>query len=55
MKIRGFIMLAIGVAGLLVNEFEWIWTHSTKVTIIFAVIAAAGLAYLVWAWVQARG
>jgi UDP-N-acetylmuramyl pentapeptide phosphotransferase/UDP-N-acetylglucosamine-1-phosphate transferase len=55
MKIRGFILLAIGVVGLLVNEFDLIWTHSSKVTIIFAVIAAAGLAYLVWAWVKARG
>jgi hypothetical protein len=52
MKIRGFILLAIGLAGLLLNEFELLWTHSTKVTIIFAVVIAAGLAYLVWALVK---
>jgi hypothetical protein len=54
MIIRGLIMLAIGVAGILVNEFDLIWTASTKVTIIFAIIAAAGLAYLVWALFKKR-
>jgi hypothetical protein len=54
-KIRGFIMLAIGVAGLLVNEFDLLWTHSWKVTIIFAIVAAAGLINLVWALIKAGG
>jgi hypothetical protein len=54
MIIRGFILLAIGAAGLLVNEFGWLWTRSTKVTLIFAVVAAAGLIYLVWSFWKRR-
>ena len=55
MKIRGFIMLAVGVVGLLFNEFELLWTHSSKVTIVFAIVVAAGLVNLVWAFLKARG
>ncbi len=49
-------MLAVGVVGLLVNEFGLLWTRSTKVTIIFAVVATAGLINLAWAfWRRKRG
>ena len=47
-KIRGFIMVAAGTAGLLLNEFELLWSHHWVVTIIFAVVVLAGLINLGW-------
>jgi len=43
-KLSGFILIAIGTAGLLLNEF--IWEHSSTRTIIFAVVNFVGLVNL---------
>ena len=54
-KIRGFIMVAAGTAGLLLNEFELFWNHSSTVTIIFALVTLMGLINLGWAFWRMRG
>jgi len=41
-------MVAAGTAGLLLNEFELLWSHHWVVTIIFAVVVLAGLINLGW-------
>ncbi|MFC1955088.1 hypothetical protein ACFLWZ_00870 [Chloroflexota bacterium] len=46
-KLGGFILIIIGTAGLLLNEF--VWEHSTTCTIIFAVVNFVGLAKLAFA------
>jgi hypothetical protein len=46
-KIGGFILIIIGTAGLLLNEF--IWEHSSTRTIIFAVVNFVGLVNLAFA------
>ena len=54
-KIRGFIMVAVGTVGLLLNEFELLWSHSSIVTIIFALLVLSGLINLGWAFWRMRG
>ena len=53
-KLSGFILVAIGTLGLLINEFIFGWGRA--VTITFAAINAAGLAALAFAlWGMKRG
>ncbi len=46
-KIAAFILIFIGTAGLLLNEF--VWEHSSTLTIIFAVVNLVGLVTLAFA------
>jgi len=46
-KLSGFVLIFIGTVGLLLNEF--ILTHSSSCTIIFAVVNFVGLVNLVFA------
>jgi len=46
-KSGGFILIIIGTAGLLLNEF--VWEHSSSRTIIFAVVNFVGLVNLAFA------
>ena len=46
-KITAFILILIGTAGLLLNEFAW--EHSSTRTIIFAVVNFVGLVNLAFA------
>ncbi len=46
-KLSGFILIAIGTIGLLLNEF--FWASSSGRTIIFAVVNFVGLANLAFA------
>jgi hypothetical protein len=46
-KLSGFILIAAGTAGLLLNEF--VWEHSTTRTIIFAVVSLVGFVNLAFA------
>ena len=46
-KITAFILIIIGTAGLLLNEF--VWEHSSTRTIIFAVVNLVGLVNLAFA------
>ena len=46
-KISGFVLIIIGTAGLLLNEFAW--EHSSSRTIIFAVVNFVGLVNLAFA------
>ena len=46
-KISGFILIVVGTAGLLLNEF--VWEHSSTRTIIFAVVNFVGLVNLAFA------
>jgi hypothetical protein len=46
-KLSGFILIVIGTAGLLLNEFAW--EHSSNCTIIFAVVDFVGLVNLAFA------
>ena len=46
-KISAFILIIIGTAGLLLNEFAW--EHSSTRTIIFAVVNFVGLVNLAFA------
>ena len=48
-------MVAVGTAGLLLNEFEFFWSHSAIVTIIFALLVLSGLINLGWAFWRMRG
>ena|GEM_PF-704297 len=43
-KLSGFILIAVGTIGLLLNEF--VWEHSSTRTIIFAVVEFVGLVNL---------
>ena len=43
-KITAFILIGIGTAGLLLNEFAW--EHSSDLTIIFAIVNLVGLVSL---------
>ena len=43
-KLSGFILIAIGTIGLLLNEFAW--EHSSTRTIIFAVVNLVGFTNL---------
>ena len=47
LKITAFILIIIGTAGLLLNEFAW--EHSSTRTIIFAVVNFVGLGKLAFA------
>jgi len=47
LKIIASILIAVGTAGLLLNEFAW--EHSSTCTIIFAVVNFVGLAKLAFA------
>ncbi len=46
-KISGFVLIIIGTAGLLLNEF--VWEYSSTRTIIFAVVNFVGLVNLAFA------
>lgn len=46
-KISGGVLIIIGTAGLLLNEF--VWEHSSTRTIIFAVVNFVGLVNLAFA------
>ena len=46
-KLSGFILIIIGTAGLLLNEF--VWEHSSTRAIIFAVVNFVGLVNLAFA------
>ena len=53
-KIAGFVLIVIGTAGLLMNEF--LWAHSSTRTIIFAMVNFAGLVDLAFAqWGMREG
>jgi hypothetical protein len=54
-KIRGAVMVAGGVAGLVINESGFFWARSLTVTVIFALIIAAGLVNLAWAFWRMKG
>jgi hypothetical protein len=47
LKISGFILIIVGTAGLLLNEFAW--EHSSSRTITFAVVDFVGLVNLAFA------
>jgi len=47
LKIIAFILIIVGTAGLLLNEFAW--EHSSTRTIIFAVVNFVGLVDLAFA------
>jgi hypothetical protein len=46
-KISGFVLVIIGTAGLLLNEFAW--EHSSTRTIIFAMVNFVGLVEMAFA------
>ena len=52
-KISGFVLVALGTVGLLLNEF--VWAHSSTRTIIFAVVDFVGLVDLAFAHFGMRG
>jgi len=52
-RITAFILIIIGTAGLLLNEF--VWEHSSTRTIIFAVVDFVGLVNLAFAFWGMRG
>jgi len=52
-KISGFILIIVGTAGLLLNEF--VWNHSSSRTVIFAVVNLVGLVNLAFAHFGIRG
>jgi hypothetical protein len=52
-KISGFILIAIGTTGLLLNEFFWV--SSSGRTIIFAVVNFVGFANLAFAHFGMKG
>ena len=47
LKLDGFILIIIGTAGLLLNEF--VWEHSSTRTLIFAMVDLVGLVTLAFA------
>jgi hypothetical protein len=53
LKITAFILIIIGTAGLLLNEF--VWEHSATRTIIFAVVDFVGLVNLAFAHFGMKG
>jgi O-antigen ligase len=44
LKISAFVLIIVGTAGLLLNEF--VWQHSSTRTVIFAVVNFVGLVNL---------
>jgi len=52
-KISGFVLIAVGTVGLLLNEF--VWDTSSSRTIIFAVVNFVGLVSLAFAFWGMRG
>ncbi len=52
-KISGFVLIAVGTVGLLLNEF--VWDTSSSRTIIFAVVDFVGLVNLAFAHFGMRG
>jgi len=52
-KISGFVLVAAGTIGLLLNEF--VFEHSSTRTIIFAVVDFVGLVNLAFAFWGMRG
>ena len=52
-KISAFILIIIGTAGLLLNEF--VWEHSTTRTVIFGVVDFVGLVNLAFTTFGMRG
>jgi len=52
-KLSGFILIAVGTIGLLLNEF--LWNTSSSRTIIFAVVDFVGLVNLSFAHFGMRG
>jgi len=52
-KISGFVLIAVGTVGLLLNEF--VWDGGTTRTIIFAVANFVGLVSLAFAHFGMRG
>ena len=52
-KISGFVLIAVGTVGLLLNEF--VWDTSSSRTIIFAVVNFVGLVNLAFAHFGMRG
>jgi len=52
-KISAFVLIIIGTAGLLLNEF--VWEYSSTRTIIFAVVDFVGLVNLAFAFWGMRG
>ncbi len=46
-KLSGFVLITVGTAGLLLNEF--VWNTSSSCTIILAVVNFVGLANLAFA------
>ena len=52
-KISGFVLIAVGTVGLLLNEF--VWDTSSSCTIIFAVVNFVGLVNLAFAHFGMRG
>jgi len=53
LKVSAFILIIIGTAGLLLNEF--VFEHSSTRTIIFAVVDFVGLVNLAFAFWGMRG
>jgi len=52
-KISGFVLVAAGTIGLLLNEF--VWVHSSTCTIVFGVVDLVGLVSLAFAFWGMRG
>jgi len=52
-KISGFVLVAAGTIGLLLNEF--VWAHSATCTIVFGVVDLVGLVCLAFAHFGMRG
>jgi len=46
-KISGFVLVIVGTAGLLLNEFAW--EHSSSRTVIFAMVNLVGLVDMAFA------
>jgi Na+/melibiose symporter-like transporter len=51
-QITAFILIIVGTAGLLLNEFAW--EHSSTLTIIFGVVNLVGLVNLAFAFFGMR-
>jgi len=52
-KISGFVLIAVGTVGLLLNEF--VFEHSSTCTIVFGVVDLVGLVSLAFAFWGMRG
>ena len=53
LKIAGFVLIVVGTAGLLLNEF--VWDYSSTRTVIFGVVDLVGLVDLAFAHFGMRG